>query len=72
MLFVRFTNLLCTDNFQVSLGVGQKMSFSSYPGAIVSTDDFYIMDSGLVMLETTNTVYNQTLYQYITPEATLV
>ena len=30
-----------------------KMMFSSYPGAISSTDDYYILDSGLAVTETT-------------------
>lgn len=29
-----------------------KMSFSSYPGVVSSTDDFYVMDSGLSVMET--------------------
>jgi len=33
--------------------VVQKMGFSSYPGVAGSTDDYYIMDSGLVVTETT-------------------
>jgi len=49
----------------------RKMSFSSYPGAIVSIDDFYIMDSGLTMLETTNAVYNNSLFDLITPNSLL-
>jgi hypothetical protein len=47
------------------------MSFSSYPGFLESLDDFYTMDSGLVMLQTTNNVFNRTLYDYATPKALL-
>ena len=40
-----------TDNFQTAVGVGQQMSFSSYPATLASIDDFYIMGpSALVML----------------------
>ncbi|KAL5516233.1 hypothetical protein EMCRGX_G001516 [Ephydatia muelleri] len=47
------------------------MSFSSYPGYLSSTDDFYIMDSKLVMLETTNSILNSSLYDSATPKALL-
>ncbi|XP_074866748.1 phospholipase B-like 1 isoform X3 [Carettochelys insculpta] len=46
-----------------------RMSFSSYPGLLVSLDDFYLLGSGLVMLQTTNNVYNDTLLQYVVPES---
>jgi hypothetical protein len=49
----------------------KKVSFSSYPGCLVSIDDFYMMDSGLVMLQTTNGIINHTLYDSITPKALL-
>jgi len=49
----------------------KKISFSSYPGAIVSIDDFYIMSSGLTMLETTNGIYNNSLYDLVTSKSTL-
>jgi len=48
-----------------------KVSFSSYPGSLVSQDDFYIMSSGLVMLQTTNGILNATLYDQVTPNALL-
>jgi len=45
------------------------MSFSSYPGMLVSLDDFYMMDSGLVMIQTTNSIFNNSLYDLVTPES---
>ena len=39
-----------------------KVSFSSYPGMLESLDDFYMMDSGLAMVQTTNSMMNTTLY----------
>ncbi|ETO01907.1 hypothetical protein RFI_35532, partial [Reticulomyxa filosa] len=41
--------------------------FSSYPGYLESLDDFYVMDSGLAMLQTTNGIPNATLYDLVTP-----
>ena len=40
-------------------------------GALVSIDDFYITDSHLVILETTNDVLNASLIPFITPESLL-
>ncbi|XP_072299839.1 phospholipase B-like 1 [Eucyclogobius newberryi] len=48
-----------------------KLSFSSYPGFLVSLDDFYLLGSGLMMTQTTNNVFNSTLFNVITPESLL-
>jgi hypothetical protein len=47
------------------------VSFSSYPGTLSSLDDFYLMSSGLSMLQTTNGVVDTSLYDQIKPEALL-
>jgi len=51
--------------------VSRKMSFSSYPATLASTDDFYMMDSGLAMLQTTNSIFNYSLYNYVHPSSLL-
>eukprot|EP00879_Flechtneria_rotunda_P009863 GHRR01010315.1.p1 GENE.GHRR01010315.1~~GHRR01010315.1.p1 ORF type:complete len:548 (+),score=138.18 GHRR01010315.1:757-2400(+) len=46
-------------------------SLSSYPGMITSMDDFYILDSHLVVTETSNSVFDESLWAQVTPEAAL-
>lgn len=43
------------------------MSFSSFPGGIQSGDDFYLISSGLVTMETTNENYNESLWSDVKP-----
>lgn len=40
-------------------------------GFLESLDDFYILSSGLILLQTTNNVYNYTLRKQVTPESLL-
>lgn len=47
----------------------KKASFSSYPGFLESTDDFYYLDSGLVVLETTNDIFDMSLYDLVVPQS---
>lgn len=47
----------------------RRMSFSSYPAYLESSDDFYMLDNGLVVLETTNTVYNMSLLERVQPHS---
>ncbi|NXO99249.1 PLBLB protein, partial [Certhia brachydactyla] len=46
---------------------GSIQVFSSYPGTIFSVDDFYILSSGLVALETTIGNNNPALWKYLHP-----
>lgn len=46
------------------------MSFSSYPAYLSSLDDWYaIWDSGIAVLETTNNVFNKSLYAAVVPQS---
>jgi len=49
-----------------------RWTFSSNAGLLLSMDDFWIMNSGLVVIETTLHTWNTTLYDlYCTPESVL-
>ncbi len=50
---------------------GNDMSFSSYPGILTSIDDFYVINTQLVVLETTIGNSNVDLWKYVTPETNL-
>jgi len=53
-------------------GVPAKLiSFSSAPAWLVSVDDFYITSAGLVITETSNNIFNLTLYQQVNPNTLL-
>ncbi|GAM21619.1 hypothetical protein SAMD00019534_047940 [Acytostelium subglobosum LB1] len=45
--------------------------FSSYPASLSSIDDFYLLDTGLVVIETTNGIMNNELYLAVTPSSVL-
>ncbi|EER13744.1 conserved hypothetical protein, partial [Perkinsus marinus ATCC 50983] len=49
----------------------QVMSFSSYAGSQMSLDDFYLMSSGLAMIQTTLWVLDKDTHMKINPEALL-
>ncbi|ESO82430.1 hypothetical protein LOTGIDRAFT_223334 [Lottia gigantea] len=47
---------------------GSRMSFSSYPGYLYSSDDFYVTSAQLMIMETTNPTNNNSLFNDIKPE----
>ncbi|KAF3695837.1 putative phospholipase B-like 2 [Channa argus] len=51
---------------------GGTQAFSSYPGSIFSGDDFYILSSGLVTLETTIGNSNPLLWKFVQPTGTVM
>ncbi|XP_009082848.1 PREDICTED: putative phospholipase B-like 2, partial [Acanthisitta chloris] len=51
---------------------GSIQVFSSYPGTIFSADDFYILSSGLVTVETTIGNNNPALWKYLDPRGSVL
>ncbi|CAN0394792.1 putative phospholipase B-like 2 isoform X2 [Lampetra fluviatilis] len=51
---------------------GHEQAFSSYPGVTFSIDDFYILSSGLVVLETTIENNNPELWHLVQPKGQLL
>jgi len=50
----------------------KKTVFSSYPGTLSSLDDMYLMSgSDLVMTQTTNSIYNHSLWDLVVPQSLL-
>ena len=47
------------------------VAFSSYPAVLSSNDDFYITDQDLYVMETTNNIFDTTLYDLLTPQCVL-
>lgn len=47
------------------------VTFSSYPGALSSVDDFYITSQDLYVTETTNAVFETKLYDQLNPQTVL-
>jgi len=56
-------------DFNIEELASKQISFSSYPGFLESLDDFYLMSNGLIMLQTTNNVFNMSLYDLVTPQS---
>jgi len=47
------------------------VSFSGYPGTLLSGDDFYVTSTQLTVIETTNAIFNTSLYSFVTPQSLL-
>ena len=45
-----------------------EVSLSGYPGYPMSIDDFYIVNRHLMVTETTNSIFDATLYEHTTPQ----
>jgi hypothetical protein len=57
--------------FKANSTKSSKISYSSSPGYLPSGDDFYITNTNLVIMETTNNVFNMSLYLNVVPQSVL-
>ncbi|KAL9649727.1 hypothetical protein ABK040_009542 [Willaertia magna] len=71
--FSAMTRIFKTYTFPFNAkGTNSKtVTFSSYPANIGSNDDFYVTSGGLAVIETSNNIFNTTLYDYVKPESLL-
>jgi len=46
-------------------------TFSGYPAALSSVDDYYVLNSGLIVTETTNGIMNMSLFSAVVPTTVL-
>ncbi|GFO04648.1 phospholipase b-like [Plakobranchus ocellatus] len=60
-----------TYDFNLKGTVNKKISFSSYGGNLESLDDFYMVDGKFALLQTSNSIFNSSLYDLITPQSLL-
>lgn len=60
-----------TMKLRFASAVAQVIQFSSYPAALVSTDDFHVLDSGFAVMETSLSVFNFSIYDAVTPQSLL-
>lgn len=54
---------------RLSTSTAETVTFSGYPAAIAGFDDFYITSQKLVVIETTNSIFNNSLYDYVQPQS---
>ena len=47
------------------------IAFSSYPGSLSSIDDFYDLESKLLVMETTNYIFNLNIYKDVSTNSLL-
>lgn len=70
--YAEMTRVFKYYDFPLGDNVVQKMGFSSYPGVAGSTDDYYLLDSGLVVTETTISMLTDEPYDKLDDNGTMV
>ncbi|EGC40035.1 hypothetical protein DICPUDRAFT_96364 [Dictyostelium purpureum] len=70
--YVNMLRIFKSYNFKFSTPAKSQLTiFSGYPATLASLDDFYLLDTRLVVLETTNGLNNNDLYYLINPRTVL-
>lgn len=59
-------------DFPLAEGATRRMGMSSYPGVVGSTDDYYIMDTGVVVTETTVSMLSDEAFDKLDDNGTQV
>merc|ERR1719488_139714 len=59
-------------DFPMGAGVARKMGFSSYPGVAGSTDDYYVIDSGVAVTETTVSMLSDEAFDKLDDNGTYI
>mmetsp|Transcript_15799 Transcript_15799/g.29174 ORF Transcript_15799/g.29174 Transcript_15799/m.29174 type:complete len:668 (+) Transcript_15799:53-2056(+) len=60
--FSEMTRIWKVYDFPLRDATARRISFSSYPGCVSSTDDYYLMDNGLAVTETTLSIPSRQQY----------
>ena len=69
--FQKMHQVLKEYNIKAKEHPNKHVIISTRMGALASSDDFWVNDAGLMILETTNNNYNSSLYQLITEKSVL-
>jgi len=64
-IFKHYEFELLGDNSHIEGFKKKDETFSSYPGCLSSTDDFYMLNSKLIVTETTLEILNEELYKKV-------
>jgi hypothetical protein len=67
-----FSSTGSTSATETAVVPGSRIAFSSYPGNLFSTDDWYTLSSGLAVTETTIDNHNTTLWKHVVPTGTVL
>jgi len=69
--FLKMHNVLKEYHINVSEHSAKRIVISTRMGALASSDDFWLSDQGLMVLETTNNNFNKSLYDFVTTKSLL-